>query len=205
MKTVLPIILFQLIMIGDVLSQTKLIEKVNKVDDKIVIPYEKYNLSNGLTLILHEDHSDPLIHVDVTYHVGSAREEIKKSGFAHFFEHMMFQGSDNVADEAHFKIVTESGGILNGSTNRDRTNYYQTVPNNQLESILWLEADRMGFFLDAVTQEKFEIQRATVKNEKGQNYLNRPYGMWKEKTIAALYPYGHPYSCLLYTSDAADE
>ena len=106
----------------------------------------------------------------------------------------MFQGSENVADEAHFKIVTESGGILNGSTNRDRTNYYQTVPNNQLESILWLEADRMGFFLDAVTQEKFEIQRATVKNEKGQNYLNRPYGMWKEKTIAALYPYGHPYS-----------
>ena len=165
MKTVLPIILFQLIMIGDVLSQTKLIEKVNKADDKIVIPYEKYKLSNGLTLILHEDHSDPLIHVDVTYHVGSAREEIKKSGFAHFFEHMMFQGSDNVADEAHFKIVTESGGILNGSTNRDRTNYYQTVPNNQLESILWLEADRMGFFLDAVTQEKFEIQRATVKNE----------------------------------------
>ena len=192
-------------MIGDVFSQTKLVETINKADDKIVIPYEKYKLSNGLTLILHEDHSDPLIHVDVTYHVGSAREEIKKSGFAHFFEHMMFQGSDNVADEAHFKIVTESGGILNGSTNRDRTNYYQTVPNNQLESILWLEADRMGFFLDAVTQEKFEIQRATVKNEKGQNYLNRPYGMWKEKTIAALYPYGHPYSCLLYTSDAADE
>mgnify|MGYP003328325799 CR=1 FL=1 len=190
MKTVLSIILFQLIMIGDVLSQTKLIEKVNKADDKIVIPYEKYKLSNGLTLILHEDHSDPIIHIDVTYHVGSAREEIKKSGFAHFFEHMMFQGSDNVADEAHFKIVTESGGILNGSTNRDRTNYYQTVPNNQLESILWLEADRMGFFLDAVTQEKFEIQRATVKNEKGQNYLNRPYGMWKEKTIAAHYPYG---------------
>ena len=194
MKTLLSIIGFQLIMICDVFSQTKLIEKVNKSDDKIIIPYAKYKLSNGLTLILHEDHSDPLIHVDVTYHVGSAREEIKKSGFAHFFEHMMFQGSDNVADEAHFKIVTESGGTLNGSTNRDRTNYYQTVPNNQLESILWLEADRMGFFLDAVTQEKFEIQRSTVKNEKGQNYLNRPYGMWKEKTVAALYPYGHPYS-----------
>ena len=194
MKNLLLIILFQLIMICDVFGQTKLIEKVNKADDKIVIPYEKYKLSNGLTLILHEDHSDPLIHLDVTYHVGSAREEIKKSGFAHFFEHMMFQGSDNVPDEAHFKIVTESGGTLNGSTNRDRTNYYQTVPNNQLESILWLEADRMGFFLDAVTQEKFEIQRATVKNEKAQNYLNRPYGMWKEKTIAALYPYGHPYS-----------
>ena len=194
MRILLSIILFQVIMISTGFGQTKLIEKVDKSDSDIVIPYEKYELSNGLTLILHEDHSDPLIHIDITYHVGSAREEIKKSGFAHFFEHMMFQGSDNVADEAHFKIVTESGGNLNGSTNRDRTNYYQTVPNNQLESMLWLEADRMGFFLDAVTQEKFEIQRATVKNEKGQNYLNRPYGMWNEKTIAALYPHGHPYS-----------
>ena len=194
MRTFLLIMLFQVIVLSVSYGQTKLIEKINKTDNDLVIPYEKYELSNGLTLILHEDHSDPLIHLDVTYHVGSAREEIKKSGFAHFFEHMMFQGSDNVADEAHFKIVTESGGTLNGSTSRDRTNYYQTVPNNQLESMLWLEADRMGFFLDAVTQEKFEIQRATVKNEKGQNYLNRPYGMWNEKAIAALYPYGHPYS-----------
>lgn len=194
MRNFLLTTVFQIIVISLGYGQTKLIEKINKTDTDIIIPYEKYELSNGLTLILHEDHSDPLIHVDVTYHVGSAREEIKKSGFAHFFEHMMFQGSDNVADEAHFKIVTESGGTLNGSTNRDRTNYYQTIPSNQLESMLWLEADRMGFFLDAVTQEKFEIQRATVKNEKGQNYLNRPYGMWNEKTIAALYPYGHPYS-----------
>ena len=194
MRNFLLTTVFQIIVISLGYGQTKLIEKINKTDTDIIIPYEKYELSNGLTLILHEDHSDPLIHVDVTYHVGSAREEIKKSGFAHFFEHMMFQGSDNVADEAHFKIVTESGGTLNGSTNRDRTNYYQTVPSNQLESMLWLEADRMGFFLDAVTQEKFEIQRATVKNEKGQNYLNRPYGLWNEKTIAALYPYGHPYS-----------
>lgn len=177
-------------------AQTKLIEKVEKTGDDIVIPYEKYQLENGLTLIIHEDHSDPLVHVDVTYHVGSAREELNKSGFAHFFEHMMFQGSDNVADEEHFKIVTESGGTLNGSTNRDRTNYYETVPSNQLETMLWLEADRMGFFLDAVTDEKFEVQRATVKNEKGQNYLNRPYGLWSEKTMEALYPYGHPYSWL---------
>ncbi len=177
-------------------GQTKLIEKVVKTGDDIVIPYEKYQLENGLTLIIHEDHSDPLVHVDVTYHVGSAREELNKSGFAHFFEHMMFQGSDNVADEEHFKIVTESGGTLNGTTNRDRTNYFETAPSNQLETMLWLEADRMGFFLDAVTDEKFEVQRATVKNEKGQNYLNRPYGMWNEKTMEALYPYGHPYSWL---------
>ncbi len=109
---------------------------------------------------------------------------------------MMFQGSDNVGDEQHFKIVTEAGGTLNGSTNRDRTNYYETVPSNQLEKMLWLEADRMGFLLDAVTQRKFEIQRETVKNERGQNYDNRPYGLAGEITAKALYPYGHPYSWL---------
>src|SRR6218665_2552761 len=177
-------------------GQTKLIEKVTKQGNELVIPYEKYQLSNGLTLIIHEDHSDPVVHVDVTYHVGSAREEIGKSGFAHFFEHMMFQGSDNIGDEQHFKIVSEAGGTLNGSTNRDRTNYYETVPSNQVEKMLWLEADRMGFLLDAVTQQKFEIQRATVKNERGQNYDNRPYGLLSEVSAKNLYPYGHPYSWL---------
>ena len=177
-------------------SQAKLIEKVEKKGNEMVIPYEKYQFPNGLTLVVHEDNSDPIVHVDVTYHVGSAREEIRKSGFAHFFEHMMFQGSDNVGDEQHFKIVTESGGTLNGSTNLDRTNYYQTVPNNQLEKMLWLEADRMGFLLDAVTQKKFEVQRSTVKNERGQNYDNRPYGLTGEFTSKNLYPYGHPYSWL---------
>ena len=160
----------------------------------IVIPYAKYQLDNGLAVILHEDSSDPLVHVDVTYHVGSAREEVGKSGFAHFFEHMMFQGSTNVADEQHFKIVSESGGTLNGTTNSDRTNYFQTVPANQLEKVLWLEADRMGFLLDAVTQEKFEVQRATVKNERGQRVDNRPYGLLWERVGEAMYPEGHPYS-----------
>src|SRR5436190_10735680 len=175
-------------------GQAKLVEKVTKKGNEIVIPYEKYVLPNGLTLIVHEDHSDPVIHVDVTYHVGSAREEIGKSGFAHFFEHMMFQGSDHVADEQHFKIVSDAGGTLNGSTNRDRTNYYETVPSNQLEKMLWLEADRMGFLLDAVTQKKFEIQRSTVKNERGQRLDNVPYGLSFERTGQTLYPYGHPYS-----------
>jgi zinc protease len=172
-----------------------LLETVERTDaDSIVIPYRKFELENGLTVILHEDLSDPLVHVDITYHVGSGREEVGKSGFAHFFEHMMFQGSENVADEEHFKIVSESGGTLNGTTNTDRTNYFETVPANQLEKVLWLEADRMGYFLDAVTQEKFEVQRDTVKNERGQGVDNRPYGRLIERINEALYPEGHPYS-----------
>lgn len=160
----------------------------------VYIPYERYTLDNGLTVILHQDTSDPLVHVDVTYHVGSAREEVGKSGFAHFFEHMMFQGSKHVADEQHFRIITEAGGNLNGSTNTDRTNYYESVPSNQLEKVLWLESDRMGFLLDAVDQEKFENQRETVKNERAQRVDNQPYGRRFERTGEALYPVGHPYS-----------
>ncbi|TFZ67396.1 insulinase family protein [Hymenobacter sp. UV11] len=181
----------------------RLVEKVTQKPGELVIPYSKYVLPNGLTLLVSEDHSDPLVHVDVTYHVGSAREQIGKSGFAHFFEHMMFQGSDHVGDQQHFKLVTAAGGDLNGSTNQDRTNYYETVPSNQLETALWLEADRMGFLLDAVSQKKFEIQRATVKNERGQNYDNRPYGLASEYISKSLYPYGHPYSWLTigYLSD----
>ena len=159
-----------------------------------VIPYTKYTLDNGLTVLLHEDKSDPLVHVDMTYHVGSAREELGKSGFAHFFEHMMFQGSEHVGDQEHFRLITEAGGTLNGTTNRDRTNYFQTVPANQLEKMLWLESDRMGFLLGAVSQRKFEIQRSTVKNERAQRYENRPYGLVYERMGEALFPRTHPYS-----------
>ena len=173
-----------------------LLETVNKKGDEVVIPYKKYRLDNGLTVVLHQDKSDPLVHVDVTYHVGSGREDIGKSGFAHFFEHMLFQGSKNVKDEQHFALITESGGTLNGSTNSDRTNYYETVPSNQLEKMLWLEADRMGYFLNgpAVTDKAFEVQRETVKNERGQRVDNQPYGLLWERVGEAMFPEGHPYS-----------
>jgi zinc protease len=171
-----------------------LVDEVTRQGDEVRIPFKRFKLPNGLTVVLHEDDSDPLVHVDVTYHVGSGREDIGKSGFAHFFEHMMFQGSEHVGDEQHFKIITEAGGTLNGTTNTDRTNYFETVPSNQLEKMLWLEADRMGFLLDAVTQEKFEVQRETVKNERGQRVDNAPYGLLYERTGEALYPVGHPYS-----------
>lgn len=172
----------------------RLVEEVKAEANVTNIPFRKFELENGLTVVLHEDKSDPLVHVDVTYHVGSGREDVGKSGFAHFFEHMLFQGSENVADEEHFKVITEAGGTLNGSTNSDRTNYYQTVPNNQLEKMLWLEADRMGYFLDAVTDEKFEVQRETVKNERGQRVDNQPYGLLGERVGEAMFPEGHPYS-----------
>ena len=171
-----------------------LVEDVVVTEERLAIPFKKFILDNGLTVILHQDNSDPLVHVDVTYHVGSAREQLGKSGFAHFFEHMMFQGSKNVADEQHFKIVTQSGGNLNGTTNTDRTNYYETVPRNQLEKMLWLESDRMGFLLETITEDKFEIQRSTVKNERGQNVDNRPYGRLNETVNQMMYPREHPYS-----------
>jgi zinc protease len=163
-------------------------------DDGFSIPYSKYLLDNGLTVILHEDHSDPMVHVDITYHVGSAREEPGRSGFAHFFEHMMFEGSANVGPGEFSKIISNAGGTLNGTTNSDRTNYFETMPVNQLETALWLEADRMGLLLEAVTQEQFDIQRAAVKNERGQRIDNRPYGRISETMMKNLYPPSHPYS-----------
>src|ERR1700751_1752988 len=176
-------------------ATTKLIETIDKKsDNEIIIPYKKYVLPNGMNVVIHEDHSDPIVYVDVTYHVGSAREQEGRSGFAHFFEHMMFQGSKHVADEQHFKIVTEVGATLNGSTNTDRTNYWEVLPSNQLETALWLESDRMGFLLDSVTQNKFEVQRSTVKNERGQSYDNRPYGRLSEILDKSFYPFGNPYS-----------
>ncbi len=176
-------------------AQPTLIEKVEAKADKVVIPYERWKLPNGLTILLHEDHSDPVVNVQVTYKVGSNRESLGKSGFAHFFEHMMFQGSKHVADEEHFKMVSTAGGEMNGFTQRDKTVYYETLPSNYLEMALWLESDRMGFLLDSLTTKKFENQRDAVKNEKSQNVENAPYAMaFVEEINKTLYPPGHPYS-----------
>lgn len=169
-------------------AQFELIEKVDHQPGKPVIAYEKHKLlSNDLVLIIHEDHSDPIVHVQVAYHVGSARESVRNSGFAHFFEHMMFQGSRNIADEEHFKMISKAGGTNNAFTSFDETVYINTAPSNFTENLLWMEADRMGTHLDGFTQEKFESQRNAVKNEKKQSYDNQPYGMLNEVMFKTMF------------------
>ena len=159
----------------------------------VSVPAETYRLPNGLTVVVHEDHSNPLVAVNVWYHVGSGREVAGRRGFAHLFEHMMFQGSKHVADDQHFAIVQDAGGTLNGSTNTDRTNYFETVPANYLEQMLWLEADRMGWLLDALTPQTLANQISVVQNERRQNYENRPYGLASIRVSELLYPDTHPY------------
>lgn len=158
------------------------------------IDYEKYKLSNGLEVILYKDVSLPLVAVNIWYKVGSAYEVKGKTGLAHLFEHMMFQGSENVPKEMHFRYIQESGGTLNGSTSFDRTNYYEKVPSNYLELALWLESDRMGYFLNSLTQEKLDNQKSVVANERLERYDNQPYGLAWEIILNNLYPNGHPYS-----------
>lgn len=158
------------------------------------IAFAQYTLDNGLTVVLHEDHSAPVAAVVVMYNVGSKNEKMKRTGFAHLFEHMMFQGSKHVGDDEHFKLLQEVGGNINGTTSNDRTNYFEVVPSNYLELALYLEADRMGFLLPAMTQEKLDNQRDVVKNERRQNVDNQPYGTAWEKIAKALYPETHPYS-----------
>lgn len=157
------------------------------------LKFEKYVLANGLNVILHEDHSTPIVGTNVWYHVGSKDERPGRTGFAHLFEHMMFQGSKHY-DKVYFGPLQRVGGQLNGSTAMDRTNYWETVPSNYLELALWMESDRMGFLLPAMTQEKLDNQRDVVKNERRQSYENRPYGLVHEVILAALYPPNHPYS-----------
>ncbi len=155
------------------------------------LEFEKYTLPNGLDVILHEDHTIPMVAVNVWYHVGSKNEKPGRTGFAHLFEHMMFQGSKN-HDTDYFLPLQKIGGQVNGSTNTDRTNYWENVPSDQVELALWLEADRMGGLLDAMTQEKLDNQRDVVKNEKRQGE-NQPYAKADELLLELLYPEGHPY------------
>jgi predicted Zn-dependent peptidase len=157
----------------------------------------KAELSNGLEVILHEDHRTPVVSVNLWYHVGSKDEPAGKNGFAHLFEHVMFQGSKHVPEDTYFLDLERVGATdINGSTSTDRTNYFETVPSNQLELALWLESDRMGFLLDHVDQATFSGQRDVVKNERRQNYENAPYGLVSEFINAAVYPEGHPYHLL---------
>ena len=157
------------------------------------LEFEKYKLENGLEVILVEDKRLPLVAVNLWYHVGPANEKPGRTGFAHLFEHMMFQGSKNVGDDAHFKILEGAGASdINGTTDFDRTNYFETLPSNQLELALWLESDRMGFLLETLDQRKLANQRDVVRNERreGENF---PYGLVREGLFHQLFPKGHPY------------
>ncbi|RPI49888.1 MAG: insulinase family protein [Acidobacteria bacterium] len=156
------------------------------------IPFTQYTLENGLRVIIHEDRRLPMVAVNLWYHVGSKNEHPGRTGFAHLFEHLMFEGSQHY-DKGYFHPLQEAGAALNGSTNPDRTNYWEVVPTSAFELALWMESDRMGYLLPALTEQKFETQREVVLNERRQNYENRPYGLAASAVLAALFPSNHPY------------
>jgi zinc protease len=156
------------------------------------IPFSKRTLANGLDVIVHEDHQLPMVAVNVWYHVGSKNEQPGRTGFAHLFEHLMFEGSEH-HDHGYFPPLQRAGGLLNGSTNADRTNYWEVVPTGALDLALWMESDRMGYLLPALTERKFDNQRDVVLNERRQNYENRPYGLAGIALSSAMFPPDHPY------------
>ena len=176
------------------LAQPLIGQKKSSASDSIKIPFETYKLPNGLTVILSEDRTTPTVAVNVWYHVGSKNETPGRTGFAHLFEHVMFTGSGHVPYGYHDKLTEGVGGSNNGSTNNDRTNYYETIPSNYLETALWMESDRMGFLLDKLDLAKLNAQRDVVKNERRQGVDNQPYGRVSEIFAAAMYPKDHPYS-----------
>ena len=161
---------------------------------EIDVPYERFELPNGLTVILHEDHATPVVSVNVYYHVGSGSEKPGRTGFAHLFEHIMFEGSEHVPEGAFDEWLEAAGGINNGSTNPDRTNYWENIPSNAVELAVFLESDRMGYLLGAMSPEKVDGQRDVVKNERRQSYENRPYGMAWLTMNKHLFPPEHPYN-----------
>ncbi len=168
-----------------------------ETDTEIKLDYERYTLDNGLEVILHRDTKAPLVSTNIWYHVGSGDEVPGHSGFAHLFEHMMFQGAKHIGEDVHFDILREIGASgVNGTTNSDRTNYYETVPAHEIETALWLESDRMGYMLDLLNEKSLENQIDVVRNERRQRYDNVPYGLERFAVAAALYPEGHPYRYL---------
>ena len=168
----------------------------------IDLPFTKRTLANRLDVIVHEDRHVPILAVNVWYHVGSKNERPGRTGFAHLFEHLMFEGSEHY-NAGYFPPLQQAGALLNGSTNADRTNYWEVVPTSAIDRALWMESDRMGFLLPALTRERFETQRDVVLNERRQSYENRPYGMVMMALSAALYPPDHPYSWM--TIGSADD
>src|SRR5438552_9512632 len=144
------------------------------------IPIESYRLDNGLTVVLSEDHASPIVATNLWYHVGAQNERVGKTGFAHLFEHMLFEGSAHVPDKSYIPTIQRLGGDVNGSTGPDTTHYYETLPSEHLPMALWLESDRMGWLLPAMTQETLDNQRSVVKNERRWRYENQPYGLWLE-------------------------
>ena len=165
-----------------------------KTQTKLSIDFEKYQLENGLDVVLHQDKSDPIVSLAIQYGVGSNREKTGRTGFAHLFEHMLFQESENVPQDQFFKKIQDAGGTLNGGTWKDGTIYYEIVPNNALETVLWLESDRMGFLINTVTESAFYNQQEVVQNEKRQRVDNNPYGHTSWVIDKNLYPEGHPYN-----------
>ena len=163
------------------------------METKHHLPIERHRLDNGLRIVLQPDRELPLVAVNLWYHVGSKNESLGSTGFAHLFEHMLFQGSQHVDTNGHFGHLQRVGGVANGSTSRDRTNYFETLPSNHLDLGLWLESDRMGFLLPAMTPEKLENQRQVVMNERLQNVDNQPYGLAHERIWELLFPEAHPY------------
>jgi zinc protease len=168
----------------------------------IDLPFTKRTLDNGLDVIVHEDHHVPIVAVNLWYHVGSKNEQPGRTGFAHLFEHLMFEGSEH-QNSGYFAPLQAAGGQLNGSTNADRTNYWEVVPTNAVDLALWMESDRMAYLLPALTKERFETQRDVVLNERRQNYENRPYGLALMAIIEALFPPEHPYHWM--TIGSADD
>src|SRR6187431_3173195 len=183
-----------LVAAGLVLSASQPSTQTRRSTDVPQLTFEKITLPNGLEVIFSQKRGLPMVAVNLWYHVGPAHEAAGRTGFAHLFEHMMFQSSKHVPEDSHFKLLEAAGASdINGTTGNDRTNYFETVPSNQLELALWLESDRMGYLLDVLDEKALANQRDVVRNERRQSIENQPYGLAEETLIQNLFPNGHPY------------